>query len=184
MPHARIVALGVLVLGLAGCATRPPVIEPAQAARAADPAALSQWTAKGRIALAAQGEGGSGSFVWHQRSERTELSFRGPLGAGGLQIVTDGETLELTDAEGRALDGETARQTLQQRLGIDLPLADMRYWMLGLPAPGVRSGRAGTSARRGGNVTGFRQRDWEITFPEFRPVSGWSLPARLNASCR
>ncbi len=172
----------MLVLGLAGCVARPPVIEPAQTARAADPSALSQWTAKGRIALAVQGEGGSGSFVWHQRSERTELSFRGPLGAGGLQIVTDGETLQLTDAEGRALDGEAARQTLQQRLGIDLPLADMRYWMLGLPAPESGAVEPAALPVAAGNVTGFRQRDWEITFPEFRPVSGWSLPARLNAT--
>jgi outer membrane lipoprotein LolB len=177
-PRTAILLLLACVL-LAGCASMPPVAPPAPSEQVPDPAVLTQWVAKGRIALAAGGEGGSGSFVWQQRSERTEVSFRGPLGAGGLQIVTDGERLELIDAEGRALDGDAARAALKQRLGIDLPLADLRFWMLGVPAP--ESGGVG-AVRIEPPQTGFRQRDWEVTYAAFRPVSGWSLPAKVNAA--
>ena len=170
-----------LALAVSGCASVPPT-DTATGASTRDPAELSQWVAKGRIALAAQGEGGSGSFVWQQRSERTELAFRGPLGAGGVQIVTDGDLVELTDAEGRALDGTAARAALRQRLGIELPLADMRYWMLGLPAPETPGAGVTRLAAGEGEGAGFRQRDWEVRYPEFKPVSGWSLPARLNAT--
>jgi len=117
-----------------GCVTTPAGNPPAS--RTVDPAQLTQWLAKGRIALAAQGEGGSGSFVWQQRSERTELTVRGPLGAGGLALVTDGATIELSDGAGKPLDGEAARAELERRLGVKLPLAELRYWMLGVPAPG------------------------------------------------
>ncbi len=168
---------------LAACAASP--VLPPGSGRTPDPTALSQWTAKGRIALVTQGEGGSGSFVWQQRSERTELALRGPLGAGGLRIVTDGERLELTDGTGRALDGDAARRALEERLGIDLPLADLRYWMLGLPAPG--SAMAGATVAlpasgKAGPGAGFSQDGWTVTFDEYRPVAGWSLPSRLNAA--
>ncbi|MCE3283933.1 MAG: outer rane lipoprotein LolB, partial [Steroidobacteraceae bacterium] len=87
---ARVVFLfHAMALLLVGCATAPVGSVPGPG-RAANPDELTQWIAKGRIALTAQGEGGSGSFVWQQRSERTELAVRGPLGAGGLNVVTDG----------------------------------------------------------------------------------------------
>lgn len=179
--RARLASLAALALLLGGCAAAP-VVAPPPAGRVADQESLSQWVAKGRIVLVAQGEGGSGSFVWQQRSERTELSFRGPLGAGAMQVVTDGDVIELTDTAGRALDGDAARRALEHRLGINLPLADMRYWMLGLPAPDATGGAAVALPVGAGGQTGFRQREWEVSFQEFRGVAGWSLPARFNAA--
>jgi outer membrane lipoprotein LolB len=161
-----------------GCVTTPAGNPPAS--RTADPAQLTQWLAKGRIALAAQGEGGSGSFVWQQRSERTELTVRGPLGAGGLALVTDGATIELSDGAGKPLDGEAARAELERRLGVKLPLAELRYWMLGVPAPD-RPG-SGPVQTRPGSAPGFVQGGWVVSYEELKSQAGWSLPARLTAT--
>ena len=170
----RLALYGTLALLLAGCATAP-VTPPS---RTADPAALTQWTARGRIALTAQGEGGSGSFVWQQRSELTELALRGPLGAGGLSIVTDGDTLQLDDGSGRSIDGDAARVALERRLGARLPLSELRYWMLGLPAPdAVAPVQAAT-----GSAPGFTQAGWVVTYEAFQAAGAWSLPARLTAT--
>jgi outer membrane lipoprotein LolB len=161
-----------------GCATVP--VGSPSGSRTADPGQLTQWMAKGRIALAAQGEGGSGSFVWQQRSERTELTVRGPLGAGGLALVTDGTTIELSDGTGQALDGEAARTELERRLGVRLPLAELRYWMLGVPAPdGPGSGPAQPDS---GSVRGFVQGGWAVSYEALKSQAGWSLPARLTAT--
>ncbi|MGB7904933.1 MAG: lipoprotein insertase outer membrane protein LolB [Steroidobacteraceae bacterium] len=161
-----------------GCVTTPAGNPPAS--RTADPAQLTQWLAKGRIALAAQGEGGSGSFVWQQRSERTELTVRGPLGAGGLALVTDGATIELSDGAGKPLDGEAARAELERRLGVKLPLAELRYWMLGVPAPD-RPG-SGPLQTTPGSAPGFVQGGWVVSYEELKSQAGWSLPARLTAT--
>ena len=170
------IVLGVVALLLAGCAAAP--VAPTPGGRSADPQTLTQWTAKGRIALTAQREGGSGSFVWQQRSERTELAVRGPFGAGGLTVVTDGETLQVDDGSGRAIDGEAARLALEQRLGTKLPLAELRYWMLGVPAPE----QGGPVQRATGAVPGFTQGGWVVTYEAFRPAAGWSLPVRMTAT--
>ena len=172
--NAALVAAWALVV--AGCATAP--VPPPSAGRAADPQALTQWTAKGRIALTAQGEGGSGSFVWQQRSERTELAVRGPLGAGGLSIVTDGDTLQLEDGSGQALDGDAARLALERRLGARLPLSELSYWMLGVPAPGAMA----PAQPAIGPGAGFTQAGWVVTYEAFEVSGDWSLPARLTAT--
>jgi outer membrane lipoprotein LolB len=177
MPRAGpiVAALCAAVLASA-CATAP--VTPAGGGRAVDPDELSQWTAKGRIALTAKGEGGSGSFVWQQRSERTELAVRGPLGAGGLNIVTDGDRLEVDDGSGQAIDGEAARAALETRLGTSLPLGELRYWLLGLPAPDP----TGPVQRASGAVAGFTQGGWVVSYEAFRSAGPWSLPARMTAT--
>lgn len=169
--------VAVCATAMAGCATSP-VTAPGPG-RAVDPDALTVWTAKGRIALTAAGEGGSGSFVWQQRSERTELRVRGPLGAGGLDVVTDGERLEVQDGSGVTLDGDAARNAVEQRMGIPLPLAEFRYWMLGVPAPQSAHGPA---ERLSGGANGFTQSGWSVSYEGFRSAGGWSLPARVTAT--
>lgn len=159
-----------------GCATAP--VAPSGGVLPPNPDELSQWTAKGRLALTAQGEGGSGSFVWQQRSERTELAVRGPLGAGGISVVTDGERLQVDDGSGQPIDGEAARAALENRLGTRLPLGELRYWMLGVPAPDPH----GAVQRATGATPGFTQGDWVVSYEEYRAAGRWSLPARLTAT--
>jgi outer membrane lipoprotein LolB len=161
---------------LAGCATAPVSLPGGGVAP--DPDRVSQWTARGRIALTSQGQGGSGSFVWQQRSERTELAVRGPLGAGGVDVVTDGETLQVDDGNGEPVDGATARAALEQRLGARLPLDELRYWLLGVPAPD----RHGPVQRSTGSTPGFTQAGWVVSYESFRAAGTWSVPARLTAT--
>jgi outer membrane lipoprotein LolB len=171
------VVLSFWLLALGGCATTAPR-DGAGPGIPADPDELTQWIAKGRIALTAQGEGGAGAFVWQQRSERTELSVRGPFGAGGLSVVTDGDSLEVDDGSGQPIDGDSARRTLEERLGMSLPLAQFRYWMLGVPAPPA----LGPAQRASGAVPGFTQAGWVVEYEGYRAAGPWSLPARLTAT--
>jgi outer membrane lipoprotein LolB len=167
------------LLAASGCATvsQAPGV-PAGAGKAPDPATFTTWTARGRIALAARGEGGSGSFTWQQRDGRTELAVRGPLGAGGLNVVSEGAMLEFNDATGRALDGAAARQALEAQLGAPIPLDDLRYWLIGLPAPG---GEALVQAASGA-TPGFVQGAWVVSYDAHTEAGGWRLPARMTAT--
>lgn len=164
----------VLAAALGGCAVAPvapPSVPP-------DPELLQQWTASGRIAFAANGEGGSGSFTWEQRRAGTTLSLRGPLGAGAMQVITDGQTLAVTDAEGRHLGNDQAHGLLRRRLGMDLPLAELRYWMLGVAAPGSHATVA-DAAQAPRRV--IEQSGWRIDYDAFQSAAGLSLPQRFVA---
>jgi outer membrane lipoprotein LolB len=131
------------------------------------------------MALAANGEGGSGSFTWRQRSAEATLSLRGPLGAGAIEVVTDGRTLAVTDAEGRHLGDERAQAMLRQRLGTELPLNELRFWMLGVAAPGSAASvaDAATAPRRV-----IEQSGWRIDYDSFQAAAGYSVPERFTAT--
>lgn len=165
------------VLLLAGCVAPPRAPE---GGIAPDPGALRQWSASGRMAIAAGNDGGSGSFDWVQDDAMTRLDLRGPLGAGAVRLVVTPDSLTLADGAGRVLDAEAARTELQARLGADLPWSQLRYWMLGLAAPGpadaavvVDSGAAPWRV--------IEQAGWRLSYDSFDAVQGINLPKRFSA---
>lgn len=165
----------LLAATLAGCAATPSV---PQLPGLADVERLEAWTAAGRLAMVAGDDGGSGSFVWRQSGPSTTLSIRGPLGAGALEIVTDGRSLQVTDGSGRSVDTTQAEESLRVRLGADLPWDHLRYWMLGVPAPAESAEVTDASTvplRR------IDQSGWQVGYETFRPVSGAVLPGRFTA---
>ncbi len=167
----------VLVLAaLGGCAVAPVAPPPFVAA---DPTAFAAWTATGRLALAANGGGGSGSFTWEQQADATTISLRGPLGAGAMRVTVDGDRLSVTDDEGRSLDTAQTRALLRERLGADLPWGSLRFWMLGVPAP---DGPARVADADQSPLRVIEQADWRIGYDAFRSTLGASLPTRFTAT--
>ncbi|HEX9773783.1 MAG TPA: lipoprotein insertase outer membrane protein LolB [Steroidobacteraceae bacterium] len=169
-------ALALLAGLLAGCAGLPKVAP--HAPSTAGLAALSAWVASGRLAVAANGEGGSGGFVWQQQGAETRLRISGPLGAGALEIASDGEALSVVDGAGRAL-GPEAHAVLRARLGTDLPLTSFRYWMVGVPDPATAA-RVTEAVSTPQRV--IDQHGWTISYDAFEPSHGLELPTRVTAT--
>jgi len=172
---SRIAGVAALVLVLAGCVAPPRAPE---GGMLADPALLTRWTASGRMAIAAGNEGGSGSFDWAQDGATSRLDLRGPLGAGAVRLRMTPGTLVLADGSGRVLDADRARADLQARLGADLPWDQLRYWLLGVPAPG---GGATVLEQAAAPWRVIEQAGWRLAYDAFAVVEGLELPRRLTA---
>jgi len=162
-------------LALAGCATPPRAPETGLAPEAAS---LRAWSAAGRLAIAAGEDGGSGAFTWLQDAETTRLDLRGPLGAGAVQLTFGSGALAMADASGRVLDADAARDELAARLGADLPWEALRYWMLGLAAPGPE---ASTQVADAAPWRIIEQAGWRLSYESFVAVQGLELPRRFTA---
>ena len=174
------------VAGLAGCRTRPPpapVIGPGADApwpeQYAGLAKLDRYSLTGRVAVAANGQGFSASLRYAQQPQRADLALDGPLGIGGLRVQLDDRDLSVTNSRGETLDGAAARAELERRLGFALPLAELRWWLLGLPAPGDARGRS--RKRRAARSADFVQNGWHVSINSRAPGLGFALPQRLTA---
>jgi outer membrane lipoprotein LolB len=180
--RARCLAgLAVLAL-LSACRTVPPVIGPGADApwpeQQSRLESFDRYNLSGRVAVAANGQGFSGSLRYAQRPDESNLSLDGPLGIGGLRVELEGEDLHIETSRGEKLDGAAAREELERRLGFPLPLAELRWWLLGIPAPG---GDATTRMdRESREITRLRQRGWSVTIDKRMPALGFSLPQRLT----
>lgn len=174
----------IAILLLAACQTAPPrQAGPANNAvwqqRQARLNTLGEWRVVGRVGARAGDNGGSGSLIWWQQGEHFELRFSGPFGAGATRISGQDGTLTVDTGDDRGpvvfYDPET---DLTRYFGWPMPVYDMRYWMLGLPAPGKT-----TSARvdAQGRLRELEQGGWRVEYQDYNVVGSIALPRRLVA---
>jgi outer membrane lipoprotein LolB len=174
--------LCTVLLGLAGCRTAPPpVVGPGAGAPWQEQLGalerLERYGLNGRVAVAANGEGFSASLRYEQQGPGARLSLDGPLGIGGVRVEFDDRSLEIETSRGERLEGAEARALLERRLGFALPLAEMRWWLLGIPAPGA----AAIDRQDTGEIRGFVQNGWRVSIESRAAGLGFALPRRMNA---
>ena len=172
--------LFALLLLCAGCAVTPK--QPAGAPANVDLAQLDQWQARGRLGVSGPETGGSGSFDWQQRGDRTDLQIRGPVGIGSVRLQLRGDPaspdLELETGDGRKLESTDAWNELESRLGVQVPAGSLRYWILGVAAPGEHVWH---EAAPDGSVM-LEQGGWRIDYQRYSTEPGARVPVKMSAS--
>ncbi len=167
------------LLSLAGCATVEPLLPPTltQDEQRQQLLSLSDWSFNGRVAVASGGEGFSAAMDWQQQGTAAVIGLRGPLGSSALKVMITGETLSLDDGRGGVLEGEEAEQLLVSRLGTALPVSQLRFWVLGLAAPGEL---AQQTIAANGRLTTLEQDGWQMRYDLYRASGPFVLPARME----
>lgn len=167
----RFAAACFVAAWLSACAVAPRELPIATR----DASELREWQARGRIAVAGPEGGGSGSFTWSQRGESAEINMRGPVGIGSVQLTLSANSIRVRTGDGQEFEAEPAQDELAARLGARVPARDLRYWMVGIAAPGEHFWT--TSA----DTTTLTQQDWRIEYRRFGVTDGVRLPLRLEA---
>jgi outer membrane lipoprotein LolB len=182
--RARAAAAIAAALCLTACAgmVRPtaPAGAPAQALWQARRAALAQvdhFALQGRLAQTGL-TGFSGELSWIQNGVRFQVHFYGPLGVGAVAI--EGQPGAVTVRTKQGSDQTNAPERLMQaKLGWSLPVDGLRYWVLGLPAPGTASE---LTLDPDGLLRSLEQDGWRLDYLEYQTADGWCLPRRFTLS--
>jgi outer membrane lipoprotein LolB len=182
-PRAIVAFCATAIVLLSGCRTAPlrVIVGPGADAPWSEQHAalekLERYGLNGRVAVVANGDGFSASLRYAQQGRGANLSLDGPLGLGGLRVEFDDRDIEINTSRGERLDGPLARAELERRLGFELPLAQLRWWLLGIPAPGD----AAVDSEAGGAIRGFTQQGWRVSIESRAAGLGFALPRRLTA---
>ena len=169
-----------VAVGMTGCASMGS--RPSGGVVPGDLRELQQWAASGRIGVVGRDNGGSGSFDWQQRGDRAEVQIRGPVGIGSVRLQVAGDaanpSMTLETGNGNVLESQAAWDELEARLGASLPAGSLRFWMLGIAAPGEHRW---SEAGAGGEKT-LEQDGWRIDYQRYSDVPGAHMPMRINAT--
>lgn len=114
----------------------------------------------GRMAVRYQGRSFSSALRWKQNADGDEMWLNTPLGQTLAYLQDNRAGATLTAADQKQYHAQSIESLTQSALGWRFPLAGMRYWVLGQPAPGV----AHTALTRdeANRITGFVQADWQV----------------------
>ena len=177
------VMLLVSLLILSGCASvpgRPPMGAPDENAwqlRRVQLEKLADWELQGRVGIINGKDGGSGSMDWKQCGDFLAFSFRGPFGAGALQVQGDANALWVRSSRGDDFITTDPEQDFSQRLRVPLPVLSMRYWMLGLPDPNASFTKTVDAQ---GHLVTLTQRGWHVDYQDYATFDHYDLPTRLS----
>lgn len=174
--------LFALVL-LGGCAGMPGEravddVEQSWRAHAAALEPIDRWHLSGRLAVQTEEQGWHARLDWAQQADDYRIRIVGPLGQGAVYL--DGSAQQVLLRSGNVEQISTdPEQLLREETGWQVPVAHLRYWVLGLPAPGTAAQRELTPQ---GRLQRLRQGGWEIEFSDYRPIGTVTLPGKVFAA--
>lgn len=167
---------------LAGCALfrgPDPSMEASEACWLQRKAALEQidrFSLQARVASSGS-LGMKGDLDWQQNADGSfALRVAGPFGVGALSIAGNPGHVEVRSREGTQVTSDPERW-LRQKLGWTFPIAGLRYWALGLPAPGSP---ARIELDPEGAIAVLEQDGWRLEYAEYQPAGTVALPRRLQ----
>jgi outer membrane lipoprotein LolB len=170
---------------LAGCVTAPVSHEPLSVSAQEELLrGLGNFRLDGRASVQAGDEAFNPSLSWRQKAAESQLKLSGPLGAGSMALVYSPQLLRVTTSRGEKLENAKAEQALVAQLGFLPPFGALRYWVLGIVAPGDPP--AGQVNDAAGRLTEITQQGWRIQYDRWTQVATRdglvSLPQRLTAT--
>lgn len=136
---------------------------------------LNHWQLSGRLAVQNDHEAWHMSLEWQQRLDRYSLNIIAPLGQGAMKLHGDEIQVMLITDEGETLNSSDPDLLLYQQFGWKVPVSALRYWVLGLPAPGDHQ----PTLDEYGRLSQLKQAGWEIEFIDYQPQLGVELPRKV-----
>jgi outer membrane lipoprotein LolB len=182
----RLLVLGALAGLLTACAP-VPVRKPgdaaavaAQAAREQQLAGVRRWTIEGHLGVSNGHDGGSGSLLWTQDGDRYAFTLRGPSLSGvDVRLSGDRDGALLEGVKGGPLHGADAEALMRKALGWEVPLDELRAWVLGLRAAGAPAQLSFNDQR----LPALLQQDgWTVDYRAWDLTHQPPLPQKVFAS--
>ncbi|MFZ5593973.1 MAG: lipoprotein insertase outer membrane protein LolB [Pseudomonadota bacterium] len=168
---------------LAACSTAPvrspertAMTDALEQARRQFLMSLHDWALTGRIAVHNESENWNATLRWTQQQDAYALRLMGPLGQGAVQLEGGGDGVMMRLADGQTFTAQDAEALLRERLGWNMPVAGLRYWVLGLADPRFEAGKELDEA---GRPLWLEQSGWRVEFSRYAPVNGVDLPHKL-----
>jgi len=176
---------------LNGCAviSPPPTIMPPPPAAVVQQmwqsrqAALScadTFTVIGRLAVAFREDGSTARVSWQQQAADFNIRLSGPIGIGGVELQGQSDSLRITRGRETKIYLEPPETAVARELGYPLPIAGLRYWVLGLPRSAQDYQSLDLDAW--GRPLRLEQDGWRIEYQEYASADALALPRRIALS--
>jgi len=101
--------------------------------------------------------------------------MHGPIGIGSLRLTLSDESIRIETADGQTFEAADAQLELAARLGAQLPVQNLRYWLVGTAAPGEHQWL------NAADTATLIQQEWRIEYQRFGVTDGVRLPLKLVA---
>lgn len=171
---------------LAACASPPLVRNKGDATSLAQQSAREQqlahtdhWTLEGLLGVSNGKDGGSGTLTWVQNGDRYDVTVRyNPITGQSVRLTGGPDGAKLEGVKGGPLQGASAEVLMRRAIGWDVPLDELRAWVLAIRAQG-----SGAELSFGDNhlPSLLLQDGWAVSYPAWDMTRQPPLPTKVTA---
>lgn len=148
--------------------------------------AIETWELSGKLGIRTADESGSASTKWLQQGSNYQINLSGPLGQKSMIITGTPDKVRLEQTGQPVEEAKTAEALIKKTAGWTLPVAQLAYWVRGVPAPKLRITQL--QQNDSGLIDHLIQGEWSIHYSNYRdhPFNGATipLPGKITAEYR
>ena len=145
--------------------------------------AIDDWQLTGKLGIRTADDNGSASLKWAQQLINYQINLSGPLGQKRMIITGAPGKVRLEQTGEPVQEAKTAEALIKKSAGWTLPVAQLAYWVRGVPAPKLRITHL--QQNESGLIAQLIQGDWIISYSNYRDQSFngaiLPLPGKITA---
>lgn len=142
--------------------------------------ALKHWHLRSKLGYTSDSDSGSAWLDWEQSGDRASAHISGPFGAGSAQLISSTQGATLKRPGETDIHADSAGELTHKLFGWPFPIEQLRYWVRGLPAPGIPVTTFASDSR--GLLSHLEQGAWVLTFIRYQNTSAGPLPSKIKVS--
>lgn len=179
--HIRILLILLSTLWLASCATTQPS-QPALNKqiswdqRVQTLSEIQNWDLKAQIAVRTQKDAWSASLQWQQNQQDYHITLFGPLGSNAVELRGSSGRVQMSTSDGKTFTASSPEQLLKQQVGWAIPVSNLRYWVRGIPVPGIAAQKQLDTYN---HLINLQQQGWNIQFLHYTSVRHIDVPSKI-----
>lgn len=169
------------ILWLAGCAITPPpkaMDHDAWLQHVRSVHAIERWQVSAKLLGDREGEKFRARFLWQQYQSGYEIQLLSAFGNQLALIKSTGSQVEVTTSKGQRYVDRDAQALTKRLFNIELPIARMRYWSLGVPDPEER--HEPIEFNELGYARAFNQAGWSVQYQSYQQDLAIPLPREFS----
>lgn len=140
---------------------------------------IQSWKVRGKLSVIEQQQAVTGYLTWDQIDDNYDLFLSGPFGQGSSHLIGNEQYASLSIGGKEPVLAESAEQLMQQYLGWQFPVLDLRYWVKGQASPNSQA----TEVRDAmGLLESLHQHGWDVQFSRYQRKDNTWLPGRIKMS--
>lgn len=178
MKKYLLLLLTALAAGCTSLPEVPPVDHPGQVwkLRRDTLSRIAYWHLSGRLAVRNGNEAWNIHLDWQQKGDEYQVTLNGPFGAGKVRLTGDKSGVELRDSDNQTFYADNPGELLRERTGVSMPIAGLRYWIVGLASPGqIQQPKLDPQGR----LAYLQDEQWRVSFRRYTGVNGLQLPEKI-----
>lgn len=127
---------------------------------------IGDWQLTGKLGIRTTADSGSASVKWAQQFASYQINLSGPLGQKSMIITGTPEKVRLEQTGEPVQEAKTAEALIKKSAGWTLPVAQLAYWVRGVPAPKLRITHL--QQNESGLIGQLIQGGWNISYGNYR----------------